>query len=378
MITGDFQNKKIPLLGLGCMRLPTLDGDYSKIDTRALSEMVDYAIGNGLKYFDCAWGYHRGNAEIAIGEALKKYPRDSFYLATKFPGYDLANMDKVEEIFEEQLKKCQVEYFDFYLIHNVCEINIDAYLDPKNRIIEYLYEQKKKGRIRHLGFSAHGLIPTLKRFLAECGDKMEFCQLQLNWLDWSLQSAKAKLELMREYNLPVWVMEPLRGGKLLTPGDEYQSRLMNGGHYKSMTEWGFRFLLSLPEVTLILSGMSNMEQLKENIEIFKKEDPILPEEKNLLLDIANDMTSKTTLPCTACRYCTSYCPKGIDIPNIIDLYNDYVFSGVSYNAARAVSGLDDDKKPSACIGCRSCEGVCPQNIKISEMMTDFSERLNKK
>lgn len=376
MICRSFQNKKIPSFGLGCMRLPTIDGDYSKIDKTALSSMLDYAIKNGLKYIDCAWGYHRGNAETVMGELLKKYPRDSFYLATKFPGYDLANMDKVEEIFEEQLKKCRVEYFDFYLIHNVCEINIDAYLDPKNGIVEYLFDQKKKGRINHLGFSAHGLVPTLKRFLNAYGDKMEFCQLQLNWLDWKLQNAVSKLELIKKYKLPIWVMEPLRGGKLLEPGEEHISRLLSGGHYKAMTEWGFRFLQSIPEVAVILSGMSNMEQLKENIDIFKKEDPMLPKEKELLFDVANNMMKKTTLPCTSCRYCTSYCPNGIDIPNMIDLYNDYVFSCGSFNARRAVDGFSDDKKPSACIGCRSCEAVCPQNIKISEMMTDFVERLN--
>ena len=154
MIYKDFQDLKLSALGMGAMRLPVIDGDDSKIDEAAAKEMVAYAMEQGVNYYDTAWGYHDGNSELVMGRALKEYPRDSFYLATKFPGYDLSNMDKVEEIFEKQLEKCQVEYFDFYLFHNVCEMNIDAYLDEKYGIYDYLMKQKENGRIRHLGFSA--------------------------------------------------------------------------------------------------------------------------------------------------------------------------------------------------------------------------------
>ena len=192
------------------------------IDEAAAKEMVDYAMARGVNYYDTAWGYHSGNSELVIGRALASYPREKYYLATKFPGYDLSNMDKVEEIFEKQLEKCGVGYFDFYLFHNVCEMNIDAYLDKKYGIFDYLVEQKRKGRIRHLGFSAHGSVEVMRRFLEAYGSEMEFCQIQLNYLDWNFQDAKGKAELLKEWKLPVWVMEPLRGGRLakLTQAEE--------------------------------------------------------------------------------------------------------------------------------------------------------------
>lgn len=375
MIYRDFQDIKLSALGMGTMRLPICDGDYNKVDIPAVREMVAYAIKNDVNYFDTAWGYHGGGSELAIGAVLKDYPRESFYLATKFPGYDLSNMGKVEEIFEKQLEKCQVEYFDFYLFHNVCELNIDGYLDPKNNILNYLLEQKKNGRIRHLGFSTHGTLDTVKRFLAACGEHMEFCQIQLNWLDWKMQDAKSKVALLKERNIPIWVMEPVRGGKLATLEPEYEAMLKEIRPNASVVEWAFRFTQSIPEVTVTLSGMSNFEQLRQNIAIFESEKPLSSDETEKLFDVAKAMTAKSTLPCTACRYCTTHCPMELDIPKMIELYNEHVYSGGGFLAPMAIGAMPDDKKPSACIGCRSCEAVCPQNIKISEMMTDFVERL---
>ena len=219
MIYKDFQDIKLSALGLGCMRLPVVDGDDAKVDEAAAAELVACAMANGVNYYDTAWGYHSGNSELAMGRILSKYPREKFYLATKFPGYSLDNMGKVEEIFEKQLEKCQVDYFDFYLFHNVCEMNIDAYLDPQYGIDAYLQKQKAAGRIKRLGFSAHASVPVMRRFLEAYGDHMEFCQIQLNYLDWTFQDAKAKVGLLREYNIPVWVMEPVRGGRLAKLGE---------------------------------------------------------------------------------------------------------------------------------------------------------------
>ena len=313
MIYRDFQGLKLSGLGMGAMRLPVIDGDDSRIDVKAAEEMVACAMEHGINYYDTAWGYHGGQSEIVMGNALSAYPRDSFYLTTKFPGYDLSNMDKVEEIFEEQLKKCKVDYFDFYLFHNVCEMNIDAYLDEKYGIYDYLMEQKKNGRIRHLGFSAHGSYDVIKRFLEAYGKDMEFCQLQLNYLDWTFQDGKKKVELLKEYNIPVWVMEPLRGGKLASLSEENEAKLKALRPDETVPAWAFRFLQSIPEVKMVLSGMSNMEQLKENIRTYEEDRPLNEEEMKAL--------------------------------------------------------------PSACIGCRSCEAVCPQQIKISEAMADFAEKL---
>ena len=250
-------------------------------------------------------------------ESLSKYPRDSFYLATKFPGYDLSNMDKVEEIFEKQLEKCQVDYFDFYLFHNVNDKNIDAYLDSKYGIYDYLMKQKENGRIKHLGFSIHGDFDILKRFLNAYGEHMEFCQTQLNYLDYDFQDAKAKVELLNEYNIPIWVMEPLRGGKLAKLPDEQESKLKALRPDETTVGWAFRFLQSIPGVTMVLSGMSSMEQLQENIKTFSEDKPLNDEEMKTLLGIANEMLKGNVLPCTACRYCTSHCPMGLDIPNYL-------------------------------------------------------------
>lgn len=375
MIYKNFQNHKLSALGLGAMRLSVIGGDDSKIDETAAEKMVDYAMEHGINYYDTAWGYHGGQSELVIGRALKRYPRESYYLATKFPGYDLSNMDKVEEIFEKQLKKCGVEYFDFYLFHNVCEMNIDAYLDDKYGIYRYLMKQKRAGRIRHLGFSAHGSYDVMKRFLEAYGEGMEFCQIQLNYLDWNFQDAKGKLELLAEHQLPVWVMEPLRGGKLAELSEEDAELLKNLRPDESVPAWAFRFLQSIPGVTMVLSGMSNSEQLRENIQTFEEEKPLNSKEMEKLLKIANNMVEKIALPCTACRYCVSHCPQGLDIPALLALYNEHCVTDGGFIAPMALSAIPEEKRPGACIGCRSCEAVCPQQIKVSEAMADFVRKL---
>ena len=231
-----------------------------------------------------------------MGRALKRHPREKFYLATKFPGYDLANMPKVREIFPKQLEKCQVDYFDFYLFHNVCEMNIDAYLDPKYGIYDYLMEQKRAGRIRHLGFSAHGSIDVMKRFLDAYGKDMEFCQIQLNWLDWKFQDAEGKVKLLREHNIPVWVMEPLRGGRLARLSDEEAAKLAALRPDEAPAAWAFRFLQAIPEVTVTLSGMSNLEQLKQNIATYETDAPLNGEEWKALMSVADDMLGRRSCP----------------------------------------------------------------------------------
>lgn len=375
MIYKGFQDLKLSALGMGAMRLPVIGGNDENIDEEATKEMIAYAMQKGINYYDTAWGYHGGESEIVMGKVLKDYPRESFYLATKFPGYDLSNMTKVQDIFEKQLEKCQVEYFDFYLFHNVCEMNIEAYLNKEYGIFDYLWQQKEAGKIKHLGFSAHGDLPTMKLFLEAYGDKMEFCQIQLNYLDYLFQDAKAKIDLLNEYDIPVWVMEPLRGGRLANLQEEYVNELKDLRPEETIPAWAFRFLQSIDSVTMVLSGMSNFEQLKDNIKTFEEDKPLNKKEWDKLLSISSQMLEKKTLPCTACHYCTSHCPMGLDIPSLLSLYNEHCFTEGGFIAPMALSALPDDKKPSACIGCRSCEAVCPQRIKISEVMSDFTEKL---
>ena len=373
MIYKNFKDLKLSALGMGCMRLPLADGTDANIDETKTAEMVAYAMEKGINYYDTAWGYHSGNSEIVMGNVLSKYPRENYYLATKFPGYDLSNMGKVKEIFEKQLEKCKTNYFDFYLFHNVCEMNIDAYLDESYQIHSYLMEQKQKGKIKHLGFSAHGSYDVMKRFLEKYGEDMEFCQIQLNYIDYSFQDAKSKIELLKKYQIPVWVMEPLRGGKLCKLSEEEVKPLKDFRNIDA-TEWAFRFLQTIPEVTMILSGMSNLEQMKQNIATFETEKPLNKTEMQALLSVADGMLTGK-LPCTACHYCISHCPQQLDIPRLLELYNEHNFTGGGFIAPMVISTIPKEKQPSACIGCRSCEAVCPQQIKISEAMADFTAKL---
>jgi predicted aldo/keto reductase-like oxidoreductase len=375
MIYRKFENLNLSALGLGAMRLPVLNNSYREVDEVETAKMVSLALERGINYFDTAYGYHDGKSEVALGKALAQHPRESFYLADKFPGYDLSNMDKVDSIFEEQLRRCGVDYFDFYLFHNVYEKNVEPYLDESHGILKYLLEQKANGRIRHLGFSCHGSLEVLQRFLDAYGQHMEFCQIQLNYLDWDFQDAKAKVALLNQRNLPIWVMEPLRGGKLAKLSGESEAKLKALRPDEGIPAWAFRFLQSVPGVTMVLSGMSSMEQLQDNLATFEADKPLTEAERGALLDVAHGMVRQGTLPCTACRYCTSHCPQQLDIPNLLALYNEHCFTGGGFIAPMAVDALPEDKRPSACIGCRSCEAVCPQQIKISEAMADFAARL---
>ncbi len=375
MIYKQFQDLQLSALGMGAMRLPVIGGDDAKIDQLAVDRMVDVAMERGINYYDTAWGYHSGSSEIAIGRSLGRYPRERWHLATKFPGYDLSNMNQVKTIFERQLEKCGVDYFDFYLFHNVCEMNIEAYLDPKYGIFDYLTEQKRSGRIRHLGFSAHGSREVIERFLKAYGKGMEFCQLQMNYLDWSFQDVKNKAALLAEYQLPIWVMEPLRGGKLASLAEEDAAKLKALRPDETIPAWAFRFLQSIPGVAVTLSGMSNMQQLEENLSTFEAEHPLNQQEMETLLGIADSMVQKTSVPCTACRYCTSHCPQSLDIPMLLELYNEHCFTGGGFIAPMALMAVPEEKHPAACIGCRSCETVCPQQIRISEALADFAQKL---
>ena len=369
MVYFELGNEKISSLGLGCMRLPVKNGNYSEIDMEKSAEMVDLAIKSGINYFDTAWGYHNGQSEIAMGKLLSKYPRESYYLTSKFPGYELSNIDKIEEIFEKQLQKCGVDYFDFYLFHSVSDGNIDGYLDRSHRIYDYMKAQKAAGRIRHIGFSTHGSLETVKRLMEAYGDVIEFCQIQLNWLDWSLQDAKAKVEYFNSLNIPLWIMEPVRGGGLCTLDEKYESRLKAVAPERSLAEWAFRYIQSIDGVGVTLSGMSNMEQLKENISTFSEKKPLDEKEMQLLYTIADEMVADNKLPCTSCRYCISKCPMELDIPYLIKLYNSKdPLRNYGSIAKDEIMELDADKRPSACLSCGACEDVCPQRIDIKEMM----------
>ena len=368
----EFQNKSLSLLGLGCMRLPT--DENGKIDEAKTSEMVAFAIENGVNYFDTAYPYHNGESELVIGKLLSEYPRESFYIADKFPGHQISSSYDPKLVFEDQLRKCRVEYFDFYLLHNVYENSLNTYKDPQWGIIEYFREQKKNGRIKHLGFSTHGSIETMKAFLDEYASDMEFCQIQLNYLDWTLQNAKEKCELLASYNIPIWVMEPVRGGKLANLNEADTAKLKALRPEESVAAFAFRFLQDIQGVKMILSGMSNMSQLCDNIKTFSDEKPLNEEEKKVIFEIAEGM--KNSVPCTACGYCVSGCPQGINIPKMLEFYNEMRIAPTT-NITMRIDALPESEQPASCIGCASCVNICPQNIDIPTHLADLVAISNK-
>lgn len=375
MIYSDFLGNNVSMMGMGCMRLPVTGGD-ADIDERAAKETIDYAFDHGVNYFDTAWGYHGGNSELVVGRALAAHPRDEFYLATKFPSYDVSNFGKHKEIFEKQLEKCQVEYFDYYLLHNICETNIEQYLaEDTYHTVAYFLEQKAQGRIKHLGFSVHGNFDTFTRFMDKFGDVMEFCQVELNYFDWSFQDAKAKVDYLNERNIPIIVMEPLRGGYLVNLKDEYREKLQAVNPDRSTVEWALRWLQGIPGVSVVLLGSSTLDQMRQNINLFAERKPLTDAENNALAEVADLMAHEKGLPCTACHYCVSHCPVGLDIPYLIGLYNEHLTkdSGQGFIAPMAVAALPEDKRPSACIACDSCREVCPQDLPISEFLAEFAE-----
>lgn len=375
MIYTDFHGEKLSLLGFGTMRLPLVPGGGpADIDEKTTADMVRYAMDHGVNYFDTAYPYHGGMSERVIGRVLKDYDRQNFYLATKYPGHQISDSYDPAAIFEEQLQNCGVEYFDFYLLHNVYEKSIETYTDPRWGIIDYFLEQKKNGRIRHLGFSSHGGVEMLENFLSRYGKDMEFCQIQLNYLDWTMQDAKAKCELLRRYSIPIWVMEPVRGGRLASLTPEAESELHALRPEESTAAWAFRFLQGVEGVQMILSGMTTPAQMEDNVRTFEERRPLTDQEEKVLLDIAKGMYG--AVPCTACRYCCDGCPMGLDIPMLLKLYNEAKFSP-NFNIGMRVEALPEDKRPAACVGCGQCARVCPQNIDIPAALADLNEVLKK-
>ncbi len=369
-----FQDIELSALGFGCMRFPVLED--KSIDEEQVAKMFDLAIEGDVNYFDTAWPYHEGNSEIVTGKLLKKYPRDSYYLATKFPAFQYKAGEPgnphPSEFFEKQLEKCGVDYFDFYLCHNVSEKTIPAFEDPEIGIIPYLVEQKKLGRIKHLGFSCHAQFPNMKAFLERHPGVFEFCQIQLNYLDWTLQEAKEKYELLTELGIPVWVMEGIRGGRLAALPEALSKKLRVLRPEASDAEWAIRWVQSLPNVCVQLSGMSNIAQVEENLKTMNEGDDLTQEEFDLLLEIAESL--KRSVPCTKCRYCCDGCPMELDIPALIAQYNAFLTQD-DFSIRQYMDSLPEDKRPSACVSCGQCTDICPQNINVPDIMERFAAAL---
>lgn len=362
------------LLGMGCMRLPNIHGDRSQIDIPKAEEILDLAYQSGINYFDTAYVYGDGASERATGKALSKYPRETYYLTDKMPAWLLNTKEDVARIFQEELDRCGVEYFDFYLCHNVNDESIHRFTDPELGVIPYLEEMQRQGKIRYLGFSSHGSPETLRKFAAI--RDWDFAQIQLNYLDWELQQAKQQYEILTERGIPVMVMEPVRGGRLASLCPEADALLKALRPELSIASWALRFVADLPNVQVVLSGMSTLEQLRDNLGTFSQENPLTPEERHTLEEALSLFRKKFTIPCTGCGYCSG-CPMELHIPEFLKAYNEYLISG-SPMALDSVLAVPGDQQPKACVGCNQCAEHCPQHIDVPKYMMELARTLHQR
>ncbi|MCL2189099.1 MAG: aldo/keto reductase [Defluviitaleaceae bacterium] len=386
-----FKELQLSTLGMGCMRLPATSRNWgAPIDNDAAMKIIDYAYNNGVNFFDTSWFYHNGDSERFIGEALKRYPRDTWYLSSKLAGmmmqnvngrYQLSGSNKDNrifynptEIFEYQAQRCGVDYFDFYMLHNVSEGSYDIYTDKGLGIIEAMLKLKEAGHIKYFGLSSHGRADTIEKFLLHTrqhfGDIFDFGMIQINYMDWKLQKAGDKYDVLTKYNLPVIAMEPLRGGTLARLNEKANGQMKAVRPDDSQAAWAFRHLQSLDNIVSVLSGMSDLAQIQENVTLFGKHDPTTPAEDEMLQQVLESIVD--LVPCTSCDYCMENCPQKLDIPMLLTMFNEAGYE-MGWFLQVALKNLKEHEKPTACTLCGQCVPVCPQEIDIPEILRRFSK-----
>ncbi|MCM1023071.1 MAG: aldo/keto reductase [Prevotella sp.] len=368
--------EKMPRLGFGMMRLPQKDG---KIDMDSVCRMVDAYMDAGLNYFDTAYVYHEGKSEIAVREAVvKRYPREAFYLATKLPAWCMQSGADCDRIFNEQLERLGTDYVDFYLLHSL-EDGSNYEKQEEYGSFSWAVEKKKQGKIRHFGFSFHG-SPELLENILDKHPEVEFVQIQLNYADWEnpvVQSGKL-FEILKKRNIPMIIMEPVKGGTLANPTPEIEEKFKAVRPQSSAASWAMRFVGSLTGVMTILSGMSTEEQMADNIATFKNFEPLSDGEKNVIKEVREIMLNTPTIGCTACRYCTDGCPKNISIPDVFRAVNTMRLYKEEFRPKMFYGGVvQKHGRAAECIACGQCEGVCPQHLPIIKLLKEASEVLDK-
>ncbi len=344
----------------------------NEIDQQELDRMVDYCMEHGANYFDTAYMYVEGKSENAIGKSLKRYDRKDFMLADKSPIYKMKTREDVRKIFEEQLQKCQVEYFDFYMCHNINKNTYDTYKNV--HMVEELVKLKKEGLIKYLGFSFHGTPEILKEVVKDY--KWDFAQLQVNYLDWDVVKAHEQYDIVQEQGIPVTVMEPLRGGGLVNLSEKAMAKLKSNSD-NTPAAFGLRWAASRDNVVTVLSGMSNLQQVKENIQTFIDYKEMDEKEEQLADEIAKIIQSQGEINCTACKYCTEVCPRGINIPAIFALYNQYKVTNNKMLFKIYYETLAENEKADKCIKCNLCNKNCPQSLEIPNLLAKINDEYNK-
>lgn len=364
---------EMPKIGFGLMRLPEKDG---AIDIEQVSQMADAYMEAGFNYFDTAYVYHGGNSEKVVKEAIvKRFPRESFTIATKLPAWFLHSPEDRDKVFEEQLDRCGVDYFDYYLLHSLEDgNNYDTY--EKYDCFNWGIKKRDEGRIKHFGFSFHG-TPELLVQVLDKHPEIEFVQIQLNYADWDnkIVHSGELYKILRDRNIPMIIMEPAKGGKLANLDDECAEILKAIRPDKSLASWAFRYVGSLPGIATILSGMSTPEQMEDNINTFKDFEP-LSEEEHAAIDKVKEIMNRVELAgCTSCKYCVEGCPMGISIPDVISAVNTRRKFPGDMRPQFFYNGLVDRySHASDCIACGQCEGVCPQHLPIIDLMKEAVEK----
>jgi len=355
--------EKVSLLGFGAMRLPVINGSMEQIDEKTACAMIDYAVANGVNYFDTAYIYHEGKSEGFLAKALAKYPRGSYFLADKLPLWNTKTRKDAERIFAEQLSRCNTEYFDFYLLHAMSKDKLELVINLG--LYDLLKDYQRQGKIRHLGFSFHDTTEVFERILNTY--EWDFTQIQVNYLDWEVMDGKRLYELTVEKGVQCIIMEPVKGGALATLCPEACEILKKAQPDRSVASWAIRYAASLPNVLTVLSGMSTFEQVQDNIGTMTPFVPLSESERKTLDEAVDAYRKATTVPCTACRYCMD-CPFGVDIPGVFKILNDYALIRDWDAARKAIKNMAPETRPENCTECGVCMEHCPQSIQIPEEM----------
>ena len=371
---------KVSILGYGCMRWPLKQGSDGKdqIDQEAVNRLVDYAIEHGVNYFDTSPVYVQGMSEKATGIALARHPRNSYYLATKLSNFQNYTRENSLAMYRQSFRDLQTDYLDYYLLHSIgggngIELFNDRYIN--NGMLDFLVKEREAGRIRNLGWSFHGDVKVFD-YVLDMGVKWDFVQIQLNYLDWEMQDAKTQYQILNDREIPVIVMEPVRGGALASPCEAADILFREERPDKSVASWAIRFAASLPGVLTVLSGMSNMEQVRDNVDTMTRFEPLTDREREVIDEALEAYRKKDTVPCTGCRYCMD-CPFGVDIPKMFSLYNHYVLDRDGEDYLEAYEAQPESQRADQCQACGACMEKCPQHIRIPDQMVTIRETVEK-